>query len=114
MYTLVRKDQEDLYQHNYGGAWMNAFKITTIIAFSLFLGQQALATDPSQMDQDYQLRLSEQRVKELVSNVQAWKDSNIGRQIAGRTSEDERWSNEWNTLMDDESDKDYLKMSVEL
>lgn len=91
------------------------FSSVLFFLFAFVFATQVLANDPSTQDQDYQVRMSEQRVNDLVKSVQQWRnDLNVGREVAGRTSEDERWAQEWNNLMDDGSDKDYLKMSAEL
>lgn len=85
------------------------------LSLAILATPQTLANDFGQIDQKTMLSLHEERVHNLVASSADIRSSiEGGRSVAGRSPEEESWANEFESLMDDSSEKDYLGMALKL
>ena len=91
-------------------------KLATLLFLSLMIfSTNSRANDFGQLDESTQFELEQQRVMELVGSASDTRASiNQGRSLAGDTEEEIAWANEFDKLMNDNSDVDYLEKSLEL
>ena len=75
--------------------------------FSLSIFSSEVSELPNNLDQ-------KQRVQEILENSRATRASLNTRKIASFTAEEKAWANEFEVLMQDNSNVDYLKLSLEL
>lgn len=89
--------------------------LAAISLTALFLTPSTLADSLGQLESDKLISLHEERVHNLVANsVDIRSSIETGRSIAGVSEQDQKWAQEFNDLMSDESEKDYLGMALEL
>lgn len=81
----------------------------------MIFSSSSRASDFGQLDESTQFELEQQRVMELIGSASDTRASiNQGRSLAGDTEEEIAWSNEFDKLMNDNSEVDYLEKSLEL
>lgn len=84
--------------------------ILTVSTFS-----PALAENFGQIDSEKLISLEEERVHNLVaSSADIRKSIETGRSVAGQSEQDEKWASEFEGLMKDNQEKDYLGMALSL
>lgn len=92
--------------------------IKTLVAISftaIIFTPSSLADTLGQLNNDNMISLHEERVHNLVANSADIRSSiETGRSVAGVSEKDQQWAQEFNDLMKDESEKDYLAMALEL
>jgi DNA-binding HxlR family transcriptional regulator len=90
----------------------------TLVALSLsaiMFTPNTLADTLGQIDQSSLISLQEERVHNLVANSADIRSSiETGRSVAGVSENDQKWAQEYQNLMQDESEKDYLEMALKL
>lgn len=61
------------------------------------------------------ISLDEERVHNLVaSSAEIRGNISVGRNVAGQTEEEQKWASEYDSLMDDNSEVDYLELASKL
>lgn len=61
------------------------------------------------------MSLSEERVHNIVaSSAEIRRSLEVGRDLAGVSPEEQKWAQEFESLMDSEEEVDYLKLASEL
>ena len=86
--------------------------IVTILSLMTFFHVQA--NDFGTLSDEVKLKEQEERVQQLVADsaqIRKWLN---GRSVAGMSAEDKYWADEFNRMMDDESEVDYLEESLNL
>lgn len=75
---------------------------------------QVYADNFGTVSEDVKLQEQEERIQQLVADSAQTRKWLNGRSVAGMTAEDKYWADEFDKLMDDESDRDYLEESLKL
>lgn len=90
----------------------------TIVALSLsaiVFTPTALADSLGQLESQSLISLHEERVHNLVANSADIRSSiETGRSVAGVSEDDQKWAQEYQDLMQDNAEKDYLGMALKL
>lgn len=88
--------------------------IVTILFLMTIISTTANGTFGS-LDESTNMDITESRVQNIVANSNEYRQSiQGGRSVAGFSQEETRWAEEFESLMKDESEKDYLGMSLKL
>ena len=67
------------------------------------------------LNESTNMDITESRVHTIVANSNEYRQSiQGGRSVAGFSQEDTKWAEEFESLMKDEREKDYLGMSLKL
>ena len=86
-----------------------------IAVFITLLSQTILANDFGTYTERAKQHLKEERVKAIVSSsVSERSEIEKSRDIASFSPQDKAWEQEYETLMNDDSDRDYLQESMDL
>ncbi len=86
--------------------------ITVLIFLSSFASQ---AANFGQIENGSLISLHEERVHNLVaSSSDIRKSIETGRSVAGSSDADRKWASEFENLMNEEGEKDYLGLALEL
>ena len=94
------------------------FQKVTILSLFILLGFSTLAYDYEnfgKLPADVYEKQNAENIETLVSESRALrKEVSTFRNIASFTAEDEYWANEYDKLMADTTEKDYLEMASKL
>jgi hypothetical protein len=92
---------------------MQKLIITTI--FTILFSQTLLANDFGTYTERAKNHIKEERIKAIVSSSISERAAvETSRDIASFSPQDEAWANEYETLMKDDSARDYLQESMDL
>lgn len=84
-----------------------------MFSFFFFFCLSLQASEISQLPSDLGID-HEARVQSLIETSQATRKMANTRKIANLNAEDRYWANEFDKIMNDDSDKDYLDLCLEL
>lgn len=85
------------------------------ISIILLTSPTALANNYGELGEGAMIGLHEERVHNLVaSSADIRKSIEGGRSVAGRSPEEEAWAQEYESLMEDSDEKDYLGLALKL
>lgn len=61
-----------------------------------------------------ELEASEFRVNDLIANSAEWREQMQGRNLASQNEEDRKWAKQWDEIMSDQTDKNWMDLSLKL
>lgn len=85
------------------------------LSLTLFTAPQALADSYGELGSKTMISLHEERIHNLVASSADIRNSiEGGRSVAGRSPQEEAWAQEFESLMENSEEKDYLEMALKL